>query len=71
MLQEPTNTQSRVTTATDAQANQEVEASSVQHWEPGLKPSRLLKKSEILVTRRRAVRLIEHARNRSAAGTCF
>jgi hypothetical protein len=40
MPQESTNTQINVTAALDAQATQE-DASSVQRWEPGLKPSRM------------------------------
>jgi hypothetical protein len=40
MPQESTNTQSIVTADLDAQATQE-DASSVQRWEPGLKPSRI------------------------------
>ena len=40
MPQESTNTQSIVTAGLDAQAIQE-DASSVQRWEPGLKPSRI------------------------------
>jgi hypothetical protein len=40
MPQELTNTQSHVTAGLDAQATQE-DASSVQRWEPGLKPSRM------------------------------
>ena len=40
MPQESTNTQINVTAALDAQATQE-DASSVQRWEPGLKPSRI------------------------------
>jgi hypothetical protein len=40
MPQESTNTQSIVTAGLDAQATQE-DASSVQRWEPGLKPSRV------------------------------
>ena len=40
MPQELTNTQSNVTAGLDAQATQE-DASSVQRWEPGLKPTRM------------------------------
>ena len=40
MPQELTNTPSHVTVGSDAQATQE-DASSVQPWEPGLKPSRM------------------------------
>jgi len=40
MPEQSTNTQYRVTTATEAQANQEVKAPSVQDWKPGLKSSR-------------------------------
>jgi hypothetical protein len=40
MPQESTGTQSIVTTDLDAQATQK-DASSVQRWEPGLKPSRI------------------------------
>jgi hypothetical protein len=35
-----TNTQSRATAGLDAKAHQE-DAPNVQHWEPGLKPSRM------------------------------
>jgi hypothetical protein len=40
MPQELTNTQSNVTAGLDAQVHRE-DASSVQRWEPGLKPSRM------------------------------
>ena len=40
MPQELTNTQSILTAGLDAQATQE-DASNVQRWEPGLKPSRM------------------------------
>jgi hypothetical protein len=40
MPQELTNTQSNVTAGLDAQATQE-NASTIQRWEPGLKPSRM------------------------------
>jgi hypothetical protein len=40
MPEESTNTEYRASTRTAAQANQDVDASSVQDWEPGLKLSR-------------------------------
>jgi hypothetical protein len=40
MPQKSMNTDSRKTTRADAQANQEVDVSSVQDWKQGLKPSR-------------------------------
>jgi hypothetical protein len=36
MLEESTNTECRVTTRPESQANQEVDATSVQHWKMGL-----------------------------------
>ncbi len=43
MREESTNTERRVTTRTDPQTNQEMDASSVRDWKPGLKPSRTAK----------------------------
>jgi hypothetical protein len=40
MPEKSTNTQHRVTPGTEAQANHEVDASTVQDWKPGLQPSR-------------------------------
>jgi hypothetical protein len=40
MREETTNTEYRVTTRTEPQANQEMDASGVRDWKPGLKPSR-------------------------------
>jgi hypothetical protein len=40
MREESTNTEYRVTTRTEPQANQEMDASGVRDWKPGLKPSR-------------------------------
>jgi hypothetical protein len=39
MPEESTNTENSLTTRTRAQENQEVDASRVRHWKPGLKPN--------------------------------
>jgi hypothetical protein len=64
MPQELTNTQSNVTADLDAQVTQE-DASSVQRWEPGLKPSRINGYS--LLDGRRHTRAMSSTRQLGAA----
>ena len=64
MPQESTNTQSIVTADLDAQATQE-DASCIQRWEPGLKPSRINGRG--LLEARRYTRAILSTRQLGAA----
>jgi len=63
-MPQSTNTQSNVTVGLDARATQE-DASSVQRWEPGLKPSRMNGYS--LLEARRHTRAILSTRQLGAA----